>query len=466
MGLFSIFTKKSDDEPEPGDLPLRRPDATSTRLPRDIEAERARQREIARATAAKIDAIEYAMTFEIFNGADTTMAGANGSAAKPQAAVPGTAAPAMGASPATRLATPTTLAQDNGATTVFRGGPNSGLGGMDDDIEPTLLLPDDDGSTAPPSPAIEESAMLYANGQQDVAEQLLQDAINGPDGEQRALWAMLFDLYQASGNQAGFERLAMDFASRFETSPPSWIAAAPTRTARRHGPSASLSGALDEHCATVIDGLLAQAPGNALLQLDVSAVTYINSDACAHLLAALDKLHALDIELVLVGTDNLLAAVENRTRVGERGSGPAPWLLRLALLQLTAQDEAFDQVAMDYCITHEVSPPSYVAPPRVTIAGAADDAAELPQQYAMPALLDQAQLEGIAAHAALAEALQFDCSALARADYGAATALLGQLRPLRAEGRDISFHELNHLVAALFRLVGIDGVATLYTRKY
>jgi anti-anti-sigma regulatory factor len=438
VGLFSIFKKKADDEPELPELPRRPSGGETTRMPRDIDAERARQRDIARATAAKIDAIEYAMTFDIFNGPDTAFA--NGAA-------PATAAAAAaGAEPP-----PASL--------------NSGLNTLTDDIEPTLLLPDDDVAAPAVSAAAEESAILYANGQQDAAAHLLHDAVHGADGGDRQLWAMLFDLYQLSGNQAGFESLAIDFASRFETSPPSWIAPAPARPVRRSGPSATLAGSLDDQCAATIDALLAQAPGNSTLQLDVSGVSFINGDACAHLLAALERLRELDVELVLVGAEPLMRAIEARTQVGQRGSGPAPWLLLLALLQLTAQDEAFDQVAMDYCITFEVSPPSYVAPARVTIAGAPDELA-VPERYVLPAVLDHSMLDLIAAHAALADAVEFDCSALARADYGAATALLGQLRAIQADGRDIAFHELNHLVAALFRLIGIDGVARLHTRKY
>lgn len=466
MGLFSIFRKKADDGPAPSEPPRRPAGTESTRLPRDIDAERARQREIARATAAKIDAIEYAMTFDIFNGPDTSFAGtASATAGVPAAAAGAAAAGAVPTAPGASAA-PCASASAAAGSAPPTASLDSGLATLTDDIEPTLLLPDDDSAAAPSvSPAAEESAILYANGQQDAAAQRLNEAVHGGDGDDRQLWAMLFDLHQLSGDQAAFESLAIDFASRFETSPPSWIAPALVRPQRRSGPSTTLAGSLDDQCGVALDALLAQAPGNSMLQLDVSGVTFVSSDACARLLAALDRLRELDIELVLTGAEQLMQAIAARTQVGQRGSGAAPWLLLLALLQLTAQDEAFDQVAMDYCITFEVSPPSYVAPARVTIAGAHDELA-VPERYALPAVLDDAQLELIAAHAALAESVEFDCGALARADYGAATALLGMLRAIQADGRHIAFHELNHLVAALFRLIGIDGVASLHTRKY
>ncbi|MDB5755671.1 MAG: hypothetical protein JWR56_2099, partial [Massilia sp.] len=69
MGLFSFLKKKNEqpDEAESAGVPTRLRAGAPSRLGLDAEAERARQREIARATAAKIDAIESAMAFDIFN---------------------------------------------------------------------------------------------------------------------------------------------------------------------------------------------------------------------------------------------------------------------------------------------------------------------------------------------------------------------------------------------------------------
>ena len=71
MGLFDFLKKKGDAPPVGADV-RSRPDGPLvagpvTRLALDTEAERERQREIARATAAKIDAIELEMTSAIFD---------------------------------------------------------------------------------------------------------------------------------------------------------------------------------------------------------------------------------------------------------------------------------------------------------------------------------------------------------------------------------------------------------------
>ena len=67
-----------------------------------------------------------------------------------------------------------------------------------------------------------------------------------------------------------------------------------------------------------------------------------------------------------------------------------------------------------------------------------------------------------------------DCSRLARIDYAAANALAARLRQLAdqpgadgsAEQRTIALLDLNHLVAALLRLLGVGDVARLYAHKY
>nr|WP_308605709.1 STAS domain-containing protein [Massilia sp. DJPM01] len=67
--------------------------------------------------------------------------------------------------------------------------------------------------------------------------------------------------------------------------------------------------------------------------------------------------------------------------------------------------------------------------------------------------------------AACDETVLFDCSRLARVDYSAAAALLNRLRPIAA-GKKIELRELNHLVAALFKLLGFTEVAKLFPHKY
>ncbi|MGE3924052.1 MAG: hypothetical protein AB7G13_14080, partial [Lautropia sp.] len=73
-------------------------------------------------------------------------------------------------------------------------------------------------------PAFEEAAVLFANGQSNEAAMILWQSIkdNQLGSHLNQAWKMLFELYQAAGRRAEFESLAIDYASRFESSPPAW----------------------------------------------------------------------------------------------------------------------------------------------------------------------------------------------------------------------------------------------------
>jgi hypothetical protein len=82
-------------------------------------------------------------------------------------------------------------------------------------------------------------------------------------------------------------------------------------------------------------------------------------------------------------------------------------------------------------------------------------------------------LSAIAAYAAMdpAAPVVLDCSKLVRIDFGAAGQLhacLGRLAVdgRRGDGRRIELRDLNHLVAALLRLLNYGDCARLYAHKY
>lgn len=433
MGLFSFFNKKNE---QPAAAPQTRLRAGEpSRL--DTEAERERQRGIARATAAKIDEIELAMASDMF--ADEPAWGT-----VPRRPPPGAAGATL---PMLELATTDLLADEE--------------------------MPD--AAAAPATaPVVEESAILYANGQPQAAEQMLLASLPELGRVERAPWWMLFDLYQASGREEAFESIAIDYASHFETSPPAWTPLAAGGAAAHPftgvAPAESFAGVLDEHIEAQLRRLA--GPAGPVVRLDFGAVRGATPEGCARLLAALQALRGAGAELVLAGADTLAAVLRPMLAIGERAAPQAPWLLLLELLQLLNREKEFEETAMDYCVTYEVSPPSFEAPARVATAAAAGSAPAGDgggHRFMLPSLVEAdgaALLAALDAYAAQYEPLVLDCSRLARIDYTAASALQGRLRKLAADGHRIELRELNHLVAALFRLLGYGDSARLFAHKY
>lgn len=427
MGLFSFLKKKSDTPVEDASDSFL---AVDTRLRAgepsrlDTEAERERQRAIARATAAKIDEIELEMSSAIFDDE-----------------------PAWG-SMARRPAAAAALPEPPPAP---------------EDLPDAAALP----ATAP---AVEEGAILYANGQSAAAESLLRDSLADFGRRERLPWWMLFDLYQATGQESRFESIAIDYASHFETSPPAWQPPPPAQDLPQ------LTGvAASESVGPVLDGgiaprlqrlLAAQAP---LVRVDLGGVRSADAEGCSLLLKALQTLRKEGRELVLAGADALLATLRPMLAVGDRTPGEAPWLLLLELLLLSKREKDFEESAMDYCVTFEVSPPSFETPEHVSTAAPAPVAGD---RFLLPplALGDcAALLDAIDAYAEGRDILVLDCSRLARMDYACANALQGRLRAHTQQQRRVELRDLNHLVAALLRLLGYthdDSGIRLYPHRY
>jgi anti-anti-sigma regulatory factor len=291
---------------------------------------------------------------------------------------------------------------------------------------------------------------------------------------ERAPWWMLFDLYQASGREEAFESIAIDYASHFETSPPAWTPLAASGAAAHPfagvAPAESFAGVLDEHIEAQLRRLVQAGPASPV-RLDFGAVRGATAEGCARLLAALQALRGAGAELVLAGADTLAAVLRPMLAIGARGAPQAPWLLLLELLQLLNREKDFEETAMDYCVTYEVSPPSFEAPAHVATAaaGSAPAGDGGGHRFMLPSLVEgdgAALLAALDAYAAQYAPLVLDCSRLARIDYGAASALQGRLRKLAAEGHRIELRDLNHLVAALFRLLGYGDSARLFAHRY
>jgi ABC-type transporter Mla MlaB component len=446
LGIFSFLKKKNGqpDEAEAAGVPTRLRTGEPSRLGPGTEAERARQREIARATAAKIDAIESAMAFDIFNEPEPAWGAGARRPARTNAQIAADARGGADTLPVLELATTELLADD---------------------------VPPDAAALPQTAPVIEEIAIMFANGQLQVAEQMLVDSLADVGRSDRAVWWMLFDLYQGSGQQDAFDNIAIDYASRFETSPPAWNPlpqAGQEKSVAGVTPTEAFGPLLDDSIAPQLQRLLERAGASAATRLEFGRVQAVTPEGCARLLTALTVLRGGGRELIVAGAAELADKVRATITIGQRDAPEAPWLLLLELLQLMNREKDFEETAMDYCVTYELSPPSFVAPANVANAAGAR-APSRSDRFMLPALIDGATgalFDAIDAYAEQAQPLVLDGSRLARIDYGAAAALHQRLRQLAAAGKTVELRDINHLVAALFKLMGYAEVARLFPHKY
>ncbi|MFC5472366.1 STAS domain-containing protein [Paraherbaspirillum soli] len=327
---------------------------------------------------------------------------------------------------------------------------------------------------------IEEAAVLFASDQAGIAEQFLQNAIaeDNLGSSTHVVWWMLLDLYQITGKQQEFDNLSVDFANKFETSPPTWaetLTLNPTSKSQEPvttTPAIAFSGKLDANISKQLERAQKLSASNSVLRLEFTRVTSVDPIGCGLLLRMLKKLQKPGLDLILVGATELADRIREILQVGRRDETAAPWLLLLEILHLLNLEHAYEDASIDYSITFEVSPPPFIAP-KTKITTAAEDIAQatsIPDSNSlpMPALIEgrtEDLLTRIQFHANTYSPAIIDCSRLVRVDFSAAGELLNGLTQIAGNGNAIEFHDVNHLVTALFRVMGIQDVVRVIPRK-
>lgn len=433
MGFFSFFSRKAKNR--------RKHEAVSG----PDSAEALSPREIARRTAEKIDEIESQMVAE---GASlVNPAAAQESSAKPAPAQPqGGPAPAV---PAARAAKGNSI-----------------------EIHSSGLLP-----------VLEEVSVLFANGQTAEATSVLRQAIHQDQlgDHTRLAWKMLLELYQAGGLRQEFENLAIEYASSFELSPPAW-ADELVSVVVDQSPAASSSTVLfpavvDAQVVKQTEQMNRAIQRKRLLRVDFSRVTSIDMIGADLLMRALRDFLKGRQELTVIGVEALEKALRPMTESGRRDPDEHGWALRLLAMRMLGQQQAFEDLAIEYCVTYEVSPPSWEPLPDTIKVVLQDsdpvtETEEPPAAYVGESFVLSGVLTGRAeimfqqlrGWAEPRAEVVFDCRELVRIDFACASELLNEVAALHGQGKQIVIRKPSYLVAYLMIVMGLGDLAEMQLR--
>ena len=153
--------------------------------------------------------------------------------------------------------------------------------------------------------------------------------------------------------------------------------------------------------------------------------------------------------------------------------------------------DEFELVALDYCVTYEVSPPSWSAPrcgyldsehaaeSGAPAAGhdllareAADPKAVVASEGGRTAALSgyidgdvTPLLESFLPLLRPGEPLVIACDRLIRIDFGATGSVLNWAAEQQTRGQVVQFHNLHRLVAIFFNVIGVNEHAWVIPRK-
>ena len=360
-------------------------------------------------------------------------------------------------------------------------------------------------SDAAHDPDLDEAVIAFANADFEQCEQsvLALTGSGGARAQHAETWLVLFDLYRAIGQQQKFENLALDYAQQFGWSAPQWfsmpkmVTEAATSDDRPRTPR--VEGQVGWVSPDFIDADVVAELSSASLQMplpwvfDWSALKGIDAEGCARLSELFRGWITQDLEMRWLGGERLFAVLQDAAPTGVRDADPAFWQLRLDALRMANRPDQFDEAAIDYCVTYEVSPPSW-EPARceVRISGSGQTTASPPlsvvsdvstsfleSRFAEDTGMVQvgsvelsgqlvgdigATLRKLDAELGNATIVKVSCARLIRVDFIAAGDLLNWVLARRGENRNVSFIDAHRMVALFFGAMGIDEHAKVKVR--
>jgi len=170
--------------------------------------------------------------------------------------------------------------------------------------------------------------------------------------------------------------------------------------------------------------------------------------------------------------EKLRTLLEDAVRKGKDG-GEAAWLLSLELMQWEHDQAAFDDRAVEFAVTFELSPPSWEPPPAPPVpeAKAVDKAAAEPAEAPDPAVRgreatlhwsgvltgpSQRALVDLNDQAISRPVISIDMTEVERIDFVCAGALLNHINRIENQRKSVQITGASPIIRALLLLIGIS----------
>ena len=345
------------------------------------------------------------------------------------------------------------------------------------------------------NPALQDAAIRFADGDEAGAEAALLAVVQATDASADAADACataLLDLYRATDQATSFEEVAIEYAQRFGRSAPEWFSV-PDRLRRAAAASATVT--------TVATGSASAAGWECPVELALSAVqmvraTQLSATARHVRWDALRTIHpeaaqalkelftewaTLPLDLHFSGTEVLNHVLQAATPPDQADVDPLWWHLRLEALRIQGRQEDFENVALDYCVVYEVSPPSWLEADCTCVQESEGSTTAQMQpgsdsgftpldatpEPSTKLLELRGEIQGDAEHILQelhaqvrpGDPMVISLALVIRVDFPAAASILNWLVAHQAETGRVQFVHVPRLVAAFFEVMGITGVA-------
>jgi anti-anti-sigma regulatory factor len=203
---------------------------------------------------------------------------------------------------------------------------------------------------------------------------------------------------------------------------------------------------------------------NKPVKVDCGKLVGCDDPVAGQLAGLLSDARKRRVPLTLEQVDAFMARLNERLVAGDQSRAPA-WLLLLELLQRHGTQEMFEERAVDYAVTFELSPPSWEATPAVAPEVVAHDAVPHDDACYLSGDLKNCRFEDLVPVLENTELPIIDFSGVRRMDFFSAGQLVNRIAPYKLQGREILIRSPNHLVAELMAVVGLNKQARIIVPK-
>lgn len=331
----------------------------------------------------------------------------------------------------------------------------------------SVMAIDVDHDVDPLQACVEQVVVMFANGQDAAARSLLETFVRsypGPEGKR--FWVLLFDLLQVTGDRASFDKLCVEYAHSCETSPPNWKQYEDGSSKTMLGADGQhrvyLQGVLTTESALPVTELARLVAEKASVIVDGSKLIGCDDEIADQLAGLLGRARRQRLPLTLTGMENLMQRLNERLIAGEASHEPS-WRLLLELLQRHGTQALFEERAVDYAVTFELSPPSWESIP-VPKANPAIEAQPADDAFYLSGELKNHRFEELSP-VFEQESPTLDFSGVRRLDFFSAGQLVNRVAPFKARGKEITIRSPNHLIAELMAVVGLNKLARIVVPK-
>ena len=339
---------------------------------------------------------------------------------------------------------------------------------------------DGSGATAESHSAVEEAAILYANERVTEAVAALLGFIKeNSDSRELHPWMLLFDLYQVQSMKQPFEELSMEFVVRFERSAPVWegprqaTATAKPTAKRGMAGSVQFKGQIGAAQASDFERMSQLAKSESGVKLDLVQATGIDPVLAQQFAAVLQAIRRAEQRIVVAGGKEFAQHIKDLL-AGSAQQEKNYWALLFELYQLGGEQAAFEDAAVDYAVTFELSPPSWEALPE-SVQTTTEVEPEAPttssdetECFSIEGVLASGtdyKLRDLERYADTRTQVLIDMTTTTRVDFVTVGAFLNVLIALNRKGKQVIISDANEMVHALFDVMGVTEYASVVRRK-